>query len=124
MLELDELHYYDLNVPLVKNAEIHYTIEECFAILDEALKPLGDDYLSKLHQARDNQWIDFMTHEGKRPGAYSWGTYTSNAYVMMNFTGGYDSLSTLAHELGHSMHSTYSNENNRQYAGWISDLCR
>lgn len=113
LLELDELHYYDLNVPLVKNAEIHYTIEECFAILDEALKPLGDDYLSKLHQARDNQWIDFMTHEGKRPGAYSWGTYTSNAYVMMNFTGGYDSLSTLAHELGHSMHSTYSNENNR-----------
>lgn len=113
LMNLDVLHYYDLNVPLVKSVNIQYSVEDCFKILDEALEPLGSEYLEKLHKARDNHWIDFMTHEGKRPGAYSWGTYTSNSYVMMNFTGGYDSLSTLAHELGHSMHSTYSKENNR-----------
>ena len=110
LLHLDTLHYYDLNVPLVKSVDIKYSVEDCFKIYQEALKPLGDEYISLLKTAQDERWVDYMTHEGKRPGAYSWGTYTSKPYVCMNFISNYDSLSTLSHELGHSMHSYYSNK--------------
>lgn len=113
LLNIHPLHYYDLFVPLVKEVNIKYSVEDCFDIMNEALKPLGEEYIGLVKRARDEHWIDFMTHEGKRPGAYSWGTYTSLPYVCMNYTGGYDSLSTLAHELGHSMHSYYSNTNQR-----------
>ncbi|MEG2799082.1 MAG: oligoendopeptidase F [Erysipelotrichaceae bacterium] len=113
VLGLKQQHPYDIAIPFVKDIDIKYTIDECFTILNKALAPLGEEYLSLLNRAKDEHWIDFMTHSGKRPGAYSGGTYDSNPYVLMNFTGGYDSLSTLAHELGHSMHSYYANKNNR-----------
>ncbi len=112
-LSLDTLNYYDLNVPLLANSNKTYEIEECFTILKAALSPLGEEYVSLLERAQNENWIDFKTHLGKRVGAYSWGTYDSNPHILMNFTNSYDSLSTLAHELGHSMHSYYSRSNNR-----------
>ncbi|MEG1527296.1 MAG: oligoendopeptidase F [Erysipelotrichaceae bacterium] len=113
VLGLKQQHPYDIALPIVNDIDIKYSIEECFSILNKAFAPLGEEYLSLLNRAKDEHWIDFMTHSGKRPGAYSGGSYDSNPFVLMNFTGGYDSLSTLAHELGHSMHSYYSNKNNR-----------
>lgn len=113
ILGLDEQHPYDIFLPLVKSVDISYTIDECFDILDKALAPLGEEYLSLLHKARDERWIDFMPCAGKIGGAYSSGSYDSHPFVLTNFNGTYDALSTLAHELGHSMHSYYSRRENR-----------
>ena len=88
-------------------------MDDCFAILKKALAPLGEDYIAMLDVAREERWIDFMPHEKKRSGAYSAGTYDSKPFILTNFTGEYDSLSTLAHEFGHSMHSYYSHKHNR-----------
>lgn len=112
-LELTIQHPYDLAVPLIDQINVKYRVDECFEILNKALAPLGEEYVNLLKRAKDERWIDFMTHSGKRTGAYSGGSYDSNPFILMNFTGGYDSLSTLAHELGHSMHSYYSRKNNR-----------
>lgn len=112
-MELVDCTSYDLNVPLVQAQSSSYTLDESFAILQQALAPLGEEYISLLNKARKDRWIDFIPHAGKRSGAYSWGTYDSVPYIMTNFTKGYDSLSTLAHELGHSMHSYFSNRANR-----------
>lgn len=113
ILQLDTQHVYDINLELVEDFDIHYSIDECFDIMDQALSVLGEDYVQLLHQAKEERWIDFLPCEGKRSGAYSWGTYDSKPYILLNFNGSYDSLSTLAHELGHSMHSYYSHQNNR-----------
>ncbi|MGL5979172.1 MAG: oligoendopeptidase F [Erysipelotrichaceae bacterium] len=113
LLGLETLHYYDLNVSLVDSVDTKYSIEDAFTILEQALAPLSSDYLAQLKRAKSERWIDFLTHPGKRPGAYSWGSYDSYPYILMNYTNSYDSLSTLAHELGHSMHSHYSKTNNR-----------
>lgn len=110
---LDDCTSYDLNVPLVSSVSAHYDLDQSFAILDQALAPLGPEYQTLLKQARNERWIDYYPHQGKRGGAYSWGTADSRPYVLTNFTGGYDSLSTLAHELGHSMHSYFSQRANR-----------
>lgn len=113
ILDLDVQHVYDIQVELVNQIDIQYSIDDCFAIMDQALAVLGEDYIALLHKARDERWIDFMPCEGKRHGAYSFGTYSSKPYILTNFHGDYDSLSTLAHELGHSMHSYYSWKNQR-----------
>lgn len=113
VLKLDTQHVYDIQLELVESKDIHYTIDECFSIMDQALSVLGEDYIDLLHKAKEERWIDFMPCAGKRSGAYSWGTYDSKPYIMLNFNDNYDSLSTLAHELGHSMHSYYSNSSNR-----------
>ena len=86
---------------------------EITLLVVEALSALGEDYQEILRTARRERWIDVYENEGKSAGAYSWGTYDSNPFVLTNFTGGYDSLSTLAHELGHSMHSFFSHRANR-----------
>lgn len=111
--QLPVQHVYDIQIPLVKSVDISYTIDESFDILKKALAPLGEEYVQLLDKAREERWIDFLPCRGKQGGAYSGGTYDSRPYVLTNFTNDYPSLSTLAHELGHSMHSWYSRMHNR-----------
>lgn len=110
-LHLDTMYNYDLNVPLVKTQNKKYTIDECFDIIFDVVKVFGDEYVDIIKKARDERWIDFHPHTGKRIGAYSSGCYDTNPYILMNFIGDYNSLSTMIHELGHSAHTYLSCHN-------------
>jgi oligoendopeptidase F len=111
MLDVDELHYYDLYVPLVEKVDINFTIDEGQKVLLESLKPLGNEYVTTLQKSYDERWIDYIPTVGKRSGAYSTGNaYDVHPYILMNWTDDFNSLSTLAHELGHTMHSYFSNK--------------
>lgn len=112
-MQLDPIYTYDLNVPLVDNVDLKINIEEGQKIAKEALKPLGKEYGDVLSRAFAERWIDFKTHEDKRSGAYSGGCYDSHPFILLNWVDKYDSLSTLVHELGHSVHSYFSNHHNR-----------
>lgn len=107
-LGLSELHMWDLYVDTTADFDMKLTYEEGYELVLKALAPLGEDYVSTLREARTAGWVDVFENVGKHHGAYSWGTYDSHPYVLMNFEGTVDSTSTLAHELGHSMHSYYS----------------
>ncbi len=112
MLGLKDLHYYDMYPSLVKQVDMSYTVEEAEALIKKALKPLGKDYIATLDKAFSNRWIDIYPNPGKRSGAYSsGGAYDVHPYILLNFNGKYDDVSTMAHELGHTMHSYYSNTN-------------
>ena len=107
-LGLDEIHMYDLYVPMVTEFDRTYTYEEAKAIVAEGLAPLGEEYGKILREGFENRWVDVCENEGKRSGAYSWGVYGSHPYVLMNFHGTLNDVFTLAHEMGHSIHSYYS----------------
>ncbi len=111
MLGLDELHYYDLYTPLAQEVDLHYSYEEAQEMVLAAVKPLGEDYGKVVRTAFRDRWLDVYPNEGKGGGAYSAGTYDSNPFIMLNFTGSVDSVSTIAHEMGHSMHSYLSHKN-------------
>lgn len=108
MLGLDEFHLYDGYVSTIKSVDKTYTFEEAKKIVLDSLKILGDDYIAKLKEAFSEGWIDIYPNQGKKSGAYSTGSYDTNPYVLLNYTNKYDDVSTLAHELGHSMHTYYS----------------
>jgi oligoendopeptidase F len=111
MLDVDQLHYYDLYAPLVAEVNLRYTPEEAREHILAAVAPLGTDYVSVVSRAFDNRWIDFMPTEGKKSGAYSnGGAYDVHPYMLLNYLGQYNDVSTLAHELGHTMQSYYSNK--------------
>lgn len=111
MLDLDILHYYDLYAPLVSEVDLKYSVEEAQKIILESLRPLGSEYVSVVQQSFENRWIDMYPNEGKRSGAYSNGAiYDTHPYILMNYNGKYDDVSTLTHELGHTMHSYLSNQ--------------
>ncbi len=109
-LGLEELHMYDLYTPIVSGFEMNLPYEEAFDLVLKGLKPMGDDYLEKLREARDNRWIDVYPAQGKSSGAFSAGSLREvHPYVLLNHNDNLDSAFTIAHELGHSMHSFYSN---------------
>ncbi len=111
MMGLDTLKYSDLYAPAVKGVELNYTYDEAKELILKALKPLGKEYTSTVQNAFDNRWIDVYPNKGKRSGAYSNGSaYDVHPYILMNYNGQYNEVSTLAHELGHTMHSYFSNK--------------
>ena len=127
MLGVDTLHYYDLYTPIVKKVDMKFSIDEGENIILDALKPLGEDYISVLKKAFANRWIDFYPTVGKASGAYESGaSYEVHPYLLINWNDNYESLTTLAHELGHAMHSYYSNKNqtfaNSQYPIFVAEI--
>lgn len=119
VMAVDELHMYDVYVPLTKSFEKKYTFEEAKALVKDALSVMGEEYVSLLQEGFDNGWIDVCENEGKRSGAYSWGSYDSHLYVLLNYHGSLSDVFTLAHEMGHAIHSYYSYKNQPYvYAGY------
>jgi len=110
LLELDELHMYDIYTPVVKEYRMEVPYEEAKQMVLKGLQPLGEEYLSILQKGMNDRWIDVYENEGKTSGAYSWGTYDTHPYVLMNYDNKLDDVFTLAHEMGHSLHSYYSNQ--------------
>lgn len=118
-LKLDEFHLYDQYVDLVEENTKKYTFLEAKDLVIEALSVLGEDYIKNLNKAFDERWIDVYNNKGKRGGAYSSGFYDTKPYVLLNYEGTINDVSTLAHELGHSMHTYYSCLNNPyQYSSY------
>lgn len=112
MLGVDTLKYSDLYAPVVKGIDLEYTLAEGQQAILESMKPLGDGYVKVLDTAFKNRWIDYYPTNGKRSGAYSNGSaYDVHPYILMNYNGQYDDVSTLTHELGHTMQSYLSNKN-------------
>lgn len=107
-LGLDALHLWDLYADTTKDFKMELSYDEAYAVVLDALSPLGEDYVSVIRAAKDRRWVDALENEGKSSGAYSWGVYGVHPFVLMNFDNTFDSASTLAHELGHAMHSYYS----------------
>ncbi|EMJ5873220.1 oligoendopeptidase F [Clostridioides difficile] len=107
-LGLNEIHMYDLYVPLSDKFDMDIPYDKAQDIILEALKPLGEEYLKVIKSAFDEGWIDVYDNEGKKGGAYSWGSYDSHPYILMSYKNDLNSLFTLIHELGHSVHSHYS----------------
>jgi len=104
----DGVHAYDLFAPLVEGATPEYTYEQAKEIINQALQPLGEQYRTVMNKGFDSRWVDVFPTKGKRSGAYSSGTFLTQPYILLNFHGGYEDVSTLAHEMGHSMHSSFS----------------
>lgn len=108
LLGVDELHMYDVYTPIIPDASRKISFEEAKETVLKALAPLGEDYLELLREGFDHRWIDVYENEGKRSGAYSAGAYGVHPYVLMNYTDTLDDMFTLAHEMGHALHSHYS----------------
>lgn len=105
VLGVDALHLYDIYTPIISKVDFKIEYDEAKEMVTNALSVLGDDYQNNIKSAFSERWIDVFETEGKRSGAYSWGTYDSKPYVLLNHKNNLDSMFTLAHELGHSMHS-------------------
>lgn len=119
ILSLDRLHMYDTYVEIIDKVDKKYSFDEAKEIVIDALSVLGDKYISNLKKAFDEKWIDIYHSKGKRSGAYSSGNFDVNPYVLLNFEGTLNDVSTLAHELGHSMHTYLSCKNNPyQYSSY------
>jgi oligoendopeptidase F len=110
-LKLKELHMYDLYVPLFPDISANIEFDQAKTMVREGLAPLGKDYCEHLDEAFSNNWIDVYENKGKTSGAYSWGCYLSDPYVLLNYQGKLNDVFTLAHEMGHAMHSYYTNKN-------------
>lgn len=109
-LGVDELHMYDIYTPMIPDAAKKISFEEAKETVLKALAPLGEDYVNKVKEGFENRWIDVYENEGKRSGAYSAGAYGTHPFVLLNYNESLDDMFTLAHEMGHAMHSYYSNE--------------
>ena len=119
-LGVDELHMYDLYTPIIKDVDFDIPYERGKELVIEGLKPLGDEYIEVLQQGFDDRWVDVYENRGKRSGAYSSGTYDSKPFILLNYQNTLDSVFTIAHEMGHSMHSYFSKENQPYIYGGYS----
>lgn len=118
-LKLEDFCLYDTYVNLEEGIDKKYTYEEAKKIVLDVVKVFGEDYQKTVQSAFDNRWIDIYPNKAKRGGAYSSGSYDTLPYILLNFQGEYNDVSTLIHEMGHSMHSYYSNQNNSYlYSGY------
>ena len=108
VLGVDKLHMYDVYTPIVAAQNQTYEFEQAKQMVLEALNPMGEDYLSHAREGLENRWIDIYPNKGKKGGAYSWGCYDSQPFILLNYTKNLDSVFTLIHEMGHSIHSYYS----------------
>lgn len=120
ILGLDEIHMYDVYVPIVDKVEKEIPFEEAKEIVKEGLSILGEDYVALLEEGFSNRWIDIYENKGKRGGAYSWGAYGTHPYVLLNYQGNLNHVFTLAHEMGHALHSYHSDQAQPfTYAGYF-----
>lgn len=118
-LGLDELHMYDMYVPMVSDIDMKIDYSQAKEIVRAGLAPLGEEYLNILQEGYDGGWIDVYENEGKRSGAYSWGAYGTHPYVLLNYQDSLNNVFTLAHEMGHAIHSYYSDKEQPYiYAGY------
>ena len=111
ILGYDTLYNYDLAVPLVPEARKEYSYEEAKKIVLKGLEPMGKEYLSKFNEGLESRWIDVYETEGKGSGAYQWGTYSTHPFILLNHNNTLNSVFTIAHEMGHAMHSYYTHKN-------------
>ncbi|MBQ6002432.1 MAG: oligoendopeptidase F, partial [Synergistaceae bacterium] len=111
---LSDFHFYDLNAPMTEDPETRIDFPDAVEIAVKALAPLGDEYLSDFKRGIGERWIDIYENKGKRKGAYSWGAYGTQPYVLLNYDGTIHDVFTLVHEMGHSMHSYYSRKTQPQ----------
>lgn len=118
-LGVSELHFYDIYAPMVSDYKIRVDYDEAKETVLKALAPLGEDYVAAVRNGFDTGWVDVYENQGKRSGAFSWGTYGVHPYVFLNYTGTLNDVFTLAHEMGHAMHTYYSNNAQPHlYAGY------
>ncbi len=126
ILGLDELHMYDLYVPLIKDYDKSINYEEAKEMVIEGLTPMGSEYIDLLKEGFDSGWIDVYENRGKTGGAYSWGTYGTHPYVLLNFQGKLNDVFTIAHEMGHAIHTYYSNKHQpyiySQYTIFVAEV--
>ncbi|MDD2457069.1 MAG: oligoendopeptidase F [Eubacteriales bacterium] len=108
LMGLDDLHIYDTYVPLVSESQRRYSYSQACELVKSGLRPLGDEYATVLDRHLSDRWVDVYETPGKTTGAYSWGTYRSHPYVLLNFSGMQNDVFTLAHEVGHSLHTYFS----------------
>ena len=119
LLGLEELHMYDLYVPMVEDDGQSISFERAKEMVLEGLRPMGEEYLGLLKEGFSSRWIDVYENQGKKSGAYSWGAYGTHPYVLLNYQENLNSVFTLAHEMGHALHSWYSDANQPYiYAGY------
>ena len=118
-LGVDELHFYDIYAPMVADYEWKVTYDEARQMVLEALAPMGEEYVAKVKEGFETGCVDVYENKGKRTGAFSWGAYGTHPYVFLNFSGTLDDVFTIIHEMGHAMHTYYSNSNQPYiYAGY------
>jgi oligoendopeptidase F len=127
MMGVDHLHYYDLYAPIVKEVDLSYSYDQARNLVLASLAPLGKEYIEVAKQGFEHRWLDVYPTEGKRSGAYSQGgAYTVHPYMLLNYNGKYDDVSTLAHEFGHTMHSYLSNAHQpyttSQYSVFVAEV--
>lgn len=118
-LGVDELHFYDIYAPLTSDYTVKVSYENAKETVLDALKILGDDYVSQIKKGYESGWVDVYENDGKRSGAFSWGAYGTHPYIFLNYTETLNDIFTLIHETGHAMHTYYSNETQPYtYAGY------
>lgn len=118
-LGVDELHFYDIYAPMVEDIDWKISYDEAKDIVVKALAPMGEEYVSHIKEGFNNGWVDVYENTGKRSGAFSWGAYGTHPYVFLNYSDTLNDVFTVIHEMGHAMHTYYSNANQPYiYAGY------